>query len=1375
MALLLKLINKKRSTPSSKEDTSDSNKVQSPPPAKKVAKLEEVSEDLDLKDPENSDQDEDEVQSENDASESEAEEEEEEGEYEDQVPDSTSSSSSAGDKRQRSEENSSSSSDEESSDFQKKPTKPAKKKSASVSKDDKPEPKVLMQKSVFRMSPDRKLAAVDQVDPTGLKPAFFKSPLFSYQVEGVRFLEEKGSAVLVYEMGLGKTCMVLATICNYINKCRLEKNAVEAKRPHLIVLPKSVLVSWTTDIQKFVDQRASGISMYCISDKKAVSKEDAEAIRNGNYELVLIGYEKLRSEFMKLVKPLDILPKKFNFMKARSIQLVMSSIAKYPEEHKGIPCPFQIDETGVGTTTIGKHWLFGTQWSTMVLDEAHQIRNAAAQVFLACCAVQAQRRYFVSGTPLHNKCDDVYNAFRFIRAPGLMNLQEWGKGYTFDQAGHLSELAKKFLKWKKKDDIDSIEQVPLRVFHYKVSFDTPEEAAVYKFCEESMGKLAREAMECKRNHITSGEEGFVGAMHLFDAILKARQVCNAPCIADLSKFKGQAPPVDPDPNSWARRNSTKMKALRNVIKDHVGDGVKFIVFSNMLESLEIAIEVMKEMGIKCVKLTGDMSAEAREKAIKTYKTDPSVQCFAISLKAGGLGLNLEEAERVIILDPWWNPQMILQAIKRAHRINSKKEVRATMISIAGTVEEVMLVKAESKKKLADDLYNAQSMHELLSKAQSNGSSSGNGEARGLYDLVDLINEFKSAASNGDASEEAAAKKKKSLDEEKEHDAREELKKKILTKSSASVSKTRITIIPKVTFEDESAKSPPSAPASGKSPVQEPQPLIHMTPLLRQETNQIPANCSLWEIRFKTSPTARREDMPYRFMGDKGRYSGYYTSWLPVVDAIHYVMDPILDAYSSPHTLRELRNEFKGLASHVVVATGEDAKLEQEIKDKIAKLPEQIALYKTTLENFCNLMPLCGKELLEYKYKAEPLFKPKIGSPSSDVNFFGHFIQTIGGFQDKAENDLKEAQEKEELLNKNRALTPEKLKERKVENRRKIVEFFTNNVRPQLVINQTKKDLVSPADYTVSDTGLGHIKIIGKPEVKCRDVYKCDLNVMDFIPFIMSGSSSYVYKAINVNPYPKYGQACSAEKLQQDKNEDYDAFKFPLHPERHFPYKAVPMCTLTYPECSELISELVKANKPDVVALVIMAMYLDPPSVEDKVFFGKHKYRYLVYNEEGLVVGIFAFHIQFRNDYLGEKCYSDLTVLGVKSLDAKYEEPVNHLFKTILSGALIESMPPCGPEKKKNPDLKVISQLRRVFCPRYLAKDLYDHLGMGETKTGDNGQSLFWIQSKLVSADGGDDRYRCCPQFPPYGMAALCNLAGTWKEYVYVQEIVKKTK
>jgi SNF2 family DNA or RNA helicase len=206
------------------------------------------------------------------------------------------------------------------------------------------------------------------------------------------------------------------------------------------------------------------------------------------------------------------------------------------------------------------------------------------------------------------------------------------------------------------------------------------QAALYESIRLSMEKKVRDAITKRgvaRSQIT-----------ILDALLKLRQVCCDPRLVSLKERQSQAP-------------SAKLSMLLEMVPELLDEGRRILLFSQFTSMLGLIEQALKKVDIPYCKLTGQ--TRKREQAIDAFRNG-EVNFFLISLKAGGVGLNLIEADTVIHYDPWWNPAVEAQATDRAHRIGQDKPVFVYKLLTEGTVEEKILALQEKKRKLADSVY-----------------------------------------------------------------------------------------------------------------------------------------------------------------------------------------------------------------------------------------------------------------------------------------------------------------------------------------------------------------------------------------------------------------------------------------------------------------------------------------------------------------------------------------------------------------------------------------------------------------------------------------------------------------------------------------------
>jgi SNF2 family DNA or RNA helicase len=327
-----------------------------------------------------------------------------------------------------------------------------------------------------------------------------------------------------------------------------------------------------------------------------------------------------------------------------------------------------------------------SEFDCVILDESQAIKNPHSKVTKAASLLNAKNRLCMSGTPLQNNTFDMYAQMNFLN-PGMLGSMEFfrqefaipiDKFGEKDQKEHLRKLLYPFILRRTKE---------------QVAKDLPEKSEMILFCE--MNDEQRKIYDAYRNDYRDKILGVVedkgvqrSQLTILQGLMKLRQICDSPSIVnDEEKY----------PNV-----SVKLEELGREISENIGNH-KALVFSQFLGMLALIKEKMKELGIDYAYFDGSTSAPDREKAIQRFQNDENCRVFLISLKAGGVGLNLTAADYVYIVDPWWNPAVEQQAIDRTHRIGQTKNIFAYRMICKDTVEDKILKLQERKRALAADL------------------------------------------------------------------------------------------------------------------------------------------------------------------------------------------------------------------------------------------------------------------------------------------------------------------------------------------------------------------------------------------------------------------------------------------------------------------------------------------------------------------------------------------------------------------------------------------------------------------------------------------------------------------------------------------------
>lgn len=322
----------------------------------------------------------------------------------------------------------------------------------------------------------------------------------------------------------------------------------------------------------------------------------------------------------------------------------------------------------------------------VVLDESQAIKNPGSKVTKAAGLLKAKNRLCLSGTPLQNNTFDIFAQMNFLN-PGMLGSVEFFKqefSIPIDKFGekeqkeHLRKLLYPFILRRTKE---------------QVAKDLPEKQEMVLFCE--MGEEQRKIYDAYRNDYRDKILGVVenqgiqkSQLTILQGLMKLRQICDSPAIV---KEEERFPNV-----------SVKLEEIGREITENISNH-KALVFSQFLGMLALIKEKLTELGVAYEYFDGSSTVAERERAITRFQNDEECRVFLISLKAGGVGLNLTAADYVYIVDPWWNPAVEQQAIDRTHRIGQTKNIFAYRMICTDTVEDKILKLQERKRNLAKDL------------------------------------------------------------------------------------------------------------------------------------------------------------------------------------------------------------------------------------------------------------------------------------------------------------------------------------------------------------------------------------------------------------------------------------------------------------------------------------------------------------------------------------------------------------------------------------------------------------------------------------------------------------------------------------------------
>lgn len=322
----------------------------------------------------------------------------------------------------------------------------------------------------------------------------------------------------------------------------------------------------------------------------------------------------------------------------------------------------------------------------IVLDESQTIKNPNSKVAKAAQFIPARNRIALSGTPMQNNTFDLYSQMNFLN-PGMLGNKEFFK----------EQFAKPVDKFQDQETKDHLRKLVypfmLRRTKEQVADDLPDKTDITLYCE--MGPQQRAIYEAYKNMYRSRILGSIeqqgiekSQFAILQGLMKLRQICDSPAILrDEQKFDN---------------HSAKLDELTRELEENTGEH-KVLIFSQFLGMLALIREKLKQHQIPFQYFDGSYTAIQREQAINEFQNNQACRVFLISLKAGGMGLNLTAADYVYIVDPWWNPAVEQQAIDRTHRIGQTKNIFAYRMICKDTVEEKIMLLKEKKNSLVKDI------------------------------------------------------------------------------------------------------------------------------------------------------------------------------------------------------------------------------------------------------------------------------------------------------------------------------------------------------------------------------------------------------------------------------------------------------------------------------------------------------------------------------------------------------------------------------------------------------------------------------------------------------------------------------------------------
>lgn len=320
-----------------------------------------------------------------------------------------------------------------------------------------------------------------------------------------------------------------------------------------------------------------------------------------------------------------------------------------------------------------------------IIDEAQNIKNPAAQATLSVKNIKSRCNIALTGTPIENNLMELWSIFDFVMPGYLFTKERFRERFILDESNlsELKSLITPFILRRLKEDV--LSELP--------------EKLEKKYLVEMKGKQKQlysfyvKAIKNELNENKSSEKSGKNKINLFAYLTKLREICLDPSIV-VPDYKGE---------------SSKLTVVKEIVKDASESGKKILLFSQFTSVLKKIEEDFKKEDISYLYLDGGTSAKERVERVKKFNEDSNIKVFLISLKAGGVGLNLTSASVVIHFDPWWNPAVEDQATDRAHRFGQENKVEVIKLVAKDTIEEKIVLMQEDKRELIQSLMDGKTM------------------------------------------------------------------------------------------------------------------------------------------------------------------------------------------------------------------------------------------------------------------------------------------------------------------------------------------------------------------------------------------------------------------------------------------------------------------------------------------------------------------------------------------------------------------------------------------------------------------------------------------------------------------------------------------
>ena len=320
-------------------------------------------------------------------------------------------------------------------------------------------------------------------------------------------------------------------------------------------------------------------------------------------------------------------------------------------------------------------WLKGIQFKAIFVDEAQYMKNPQSLISKSIKQLKSNFKLAMTGTPIENHLQDIWNLFDFVMPNYLGSKKEFETALDIGNKDILKARMKPFiLRREKKEVLDSLPEKTEIIIKCPLS---EAQMSIYKTVLDATKKGILKAKQSKNK------------LHMLTALLKLRQACTHPELIEECKGSGIG--------------SAKFDLLKDKCSELIQENHKVVIFSQFTSMLDIIQDWIISEDIHYERIDGSVTGKNRINAVDRFQNSNKPTLFLISLKAGGVGINLTSADYVIHVDPWWNPAIEAQATDRVHRMGQKNKVIVYKLISEDTIEEKIQVLQNEKRQLLTEI------------------------------------------------------------------------------------------------------------------------------------------------------------------------------------------------------------------------------------------------------------------------------------------------------------------------------------------------------------------------------------------------------------------------------------------------------------------------------------------------------------------------------------------------------------------------------------------------------------------------------------------------------------------------------------------------